>query len=150
MHCVTCMERDRVEKFGGNLVHGVRYCDAHAPADFMPSARKQVSARKNFKARGPSADAARSFSESKSELKRKAYEYLKDRAGTADEIARALGVDITSIRPRLTDLKDEGKIAPSRVRRRSDMGTTSGVWVLAARLKEFEEAHGLRRQERAA
>ena len=58
-------------------------------------------------------------------------EQLKQRDLTADECAEAMGEQIWSIRPRLSELKAKNKITDSGVRRPSANGNSAVVWRLA-------------------
>jgi predicted ArsR family transcriptional regulator len=48
---------------------------------------------------------------------------------TADEVAAVLGRSQFAIRPRLSELKDMGKIAATETRRKNDSGLSATVWI---------------------
>lgn len=49
---------------------------------------------------------------------------------TADELAKLIGEDTLSIRPRLTELKNMGLVVDTGLRRQSDRGRQAIVWGL--------------------
>lgn len=49
---------------------------------------------------------------------------------TADDLARLIGEDTLSIRPRLTELKNLGLVVDTGMRRQSDRGRQAIVWGL--------------------
>ena len=49
---------------------------------------------------------------------------------TADELARFIGEDTLSIRPRCTELKNRGDVEDTGLRRQSDRGRQAIVWGL--------------------
>ncbi len=55
---------------------------------------------------------------------------------TGNEMAAAMGWDITSIRPRLTELVRLGKIINSGKRRPTPSGCTAMMWVVAPALED--------------
>lgn len=57
--------------------------------------------------------------------------YAAGHRGTADDCAMALGESILAIRPRVTELKQQGKIVRTAERRRSEGGRMA--WVMRAR-----------------
>jgi predicted ArsR family transcriptional regulator len=50
---------------------------------------------------------------------------------TADECAIALNLDKLSVRPRLTELKEAGRVEDTGTRRRNESGRSAIVWRLA-------------------
>jgi hypothetical protein len=56
------------------------------------------------------------------------YEVIKWLPRTSDEVAEALHMSILTIRPRLSELRAEGKIVPTGVRRRNASGKMATVW----------------------
>lgn len=83
-----------------------------------------------FKARGPSEDAARTIAGSASKLRAQVLAELRrwPDGRTADELARLLQRDRLSIRPRLSELRADGKIRATNERRRNESGMTATVW----------------------
>lgn len=65
-------------------------------------------------------------------LQRLVVAELSKAPGTADEIAGRLGRNILSIRPRLTELKLEGKVVDTGMRRPNASGRSAAVFKLAA------------------
>ena len=59
------------------------------------------------------------------------YYQAKRRGLIADEVALALGTDILTIRPRVTELKKAGYLMPTGERRESYRGNTCGVMIWA-------------------
>jgi hypothetical protein len=55
-------------------------------------------------------------------------EMLRHGDGTADEVAARLAMDILTIRPRLSELRQLGMIVATEARRPSSRGTPSTVW----------------------
>lgn len=53
---------------------------------------------------------------------------------TADEIARALGLSVLSVRPRVSELNRSGFIVASGSRRKNDSGLNASVWIIAPSL----------------
>jgi len=51
---------------------------------------------------------------------------------TADDIAGALGADRLSVRPRLTELRDQGRVVDSGLRGKSAMGKSAIKWQVKA------------------
>ncbi len=83
-----------------------------------------------FKTQGPSEEAARRVAGDASRLRAAALGELRQwPAGrTADEIATALRRSILSVRPRVSELHADGKIAPTDERRRNESGHSATVW----------------------
>lgn len=50
---------------------------------------------------------------------------------TADEAAAAVGESVLAVRPRCTELQQDGAILPTRARRVNASGRTATVWVAA-------------------
>lgn len=50
---------------------------------------------------------------------------------TPDEVALAMGADILSVRPRISELRDEGRVAPNGERRRNAKNNSAAVVVAA-------------------
>jgi predicted Rossmann fold nucleotide-binding protein DprA/Smf involved in DNA uptake len=82
-----------------------------------------------YRVTGTSQDAARSIDAAG--LRAKVLAVLRDRPATADECAARLGMDRLSIRPRLSELKLDGKVRDSGLRRRNASNKNALVWVLA-------------------
>lgn len=55
---------------------------------------------------------------------------LEDAALTADEVAERTGDSILTIRPRMTELKQQGRIVKTPLRRRNKSGKSATVWML--------------------
>lgn len=77
---------------------------------------------------GTSAEAAKKIHARR--LQEKALSVLQRSPGglTADEIAAALDLSILSIRPRISELKKQGRVEKTRVRRRNASGMSASVW----------------------
>lgn len=56
---------------------------------------------------------------------------LEDNNMTADEVAAEVGEDILSIRPRMTELNQQGKIIKTALRRKNKSGRSAIVWMIA-------------------
>ena len=84
-----------------------------------------------FKAPGTSEEAARSMRVSAKALRSRALVTLRDYPFglTADQVAEKMCRSILSIRPRISELKREGKITDSGIRRKNDSGKNAVVWV---------------------
>jgi len=61
-------------------------------------------------------------------LRAKVLQLLIKKPLNSDEIAEALGEDYANIRPRVTELKDDGLIEKTGERRPSRMGNPMNVW----------------------
>ncbi len=68
--------------------------------------------------------------ESAATLRARCIQSLAICPGTADEIADRLGVSFLSIRPRISELRAQGTVVPSSVRRPNDSGKSAVVWQL--------------------
>jgi hypothetical protein len=65
-------------------------------------------------------------------LRNKVLGFLySNKTGTADEIASALDEPIWSIQPRISELRAQGLLIASGLRRKSARGGTAHVWVKA-------------------
>ena len=86
-----------------------------------------------FKRPGTSAAAARLASSSAPRLRQRAMEAIEAAPGglTAEEVAQRLGHDKCSIRARVSELFKSGRIADSGRRRKSALGASCVVWVVA-------------------
>jgi predicted ArsR family transcriptional regulator len=86
-----------------------------------------------FKALGASQEAARRIAGDASRLRSQVLAELRNwPAGrTADELARLLGRDRLSIRPRLSELRAAGNVVATGERRKNDTGLTATVWRIA-------------------
>lgn len=81
-----------------------------------------------FKKRGTSSDAAAAAAGKASYWRARVLEAIRHQPGTADEIAARLGADILSIRPRTTELLNQGLIETTGERRPTPRGRTADVW----------------------
>lgn len=71
-----------------------------------------------FQMQDTSLDAAKAISRVRlSELRRAVLNALRDVDLTSDEIAARTGIPLLTVRPRLTELKAEGYIEPTAIRR---------------------------------
>lgn len=66
-------------------------------------------------------------------LRAKCHAALRGAAMTADEVAELLGESVLSVRPRITELRKQGKVEPAAVdgkplRRKNVSGATAAVW----------------------
>jgi predicted ArsR family transcriptional regulator len=59
-----------------------------------------------------------------------AFEEVESWGATADEIANRLGLDLFSIRPRITELYQDGKIELTGMRRKNEKGNSQRVYKL--------------------
>jgi predicted transcriptional regulator len=71
-------------------------------------------------------------------LREKCFEVLKDRELTADEIADKLGDTVLSIRPRISELKAQGRICATEKRRCNISGVKAVVWKVKTKLVQPE------------
>lgn len=62
------------------------------------------------------------------QLRGLALEHIRKTPSTADEVADALGKSVLSIRPRITELKNLGKIVDTGDRRKNTSGKSAKVW----------------------
>ena len=60
-------------------------------------------------------------------LRSRCHDWFKTNKGTADECAAALGESILAVRPRCTELRQKGLVAPTGERRRSSGGRMAAV-----------------------
>jgi hypothetical protein len=96
-----------------------------------------------FKSRGASAEAARRISGSVAKLRdRIVDELLKNGNSTADEMAVRLNASPLMVRPRFSELRSAGRIAPTGERRRNPSGMSATVW-RATRLPMVPDAPAL-------
>jgi len=63
-------------------------------------------------------------------LREMAMVTLTERSSTADECAEANGVPILAMRPRLSELKKQGKVKDTGIRRKNVSGKKAIVWGL--------------------
>ncbi len=63
-------------------------------------------------------------------LREQCVQALAKSPGTADEIAHRMGVSFLSIRPRISELRAQGTVVPTDVRRPNDSGKSAVVWKL--------------------
>ncbi len=85
-----------------------------------------------------SREAARSVETPAKTLRRKCHEALKGAAMTADEVAELLGASVLSVRPRVSELKAQGKVEATDKRRCNVSGKTAVVWRAAVVLSQGE------------
>lgn len=81
-----------------------------------------------FKKRGTSSDAAAAAAGKAPYWRGKCLEALRVRSMTGDEVAAFLGVDVLTIRPRLTECLNQGLIETTGERRPTPRGRTADVW----------------------
>ena len=82
-----------------------------------------------FKVSGTSRDAADANEPRAETLRQRVLRELQQgKTLTADEIAAALNESILSVRPRVTELRRMGEIAPTGERRANASGQTAMVW----------------------
>ena len=80
-------------------------------------------------------DAARSMDGIAGRLRQEAFKFLTQSGGaTADEVAAHVGVSVLAMRPRITELKQQGVIVDSGLRRLNRSGRRAAV--LAPRKKQ--------------
>lgn len=85
-----------------------------------------------FKKRGTSSDAAAAAAGKAPYWRQRCLEALRVRSMTGDEIAAFLGVDVLTIRPRLTECLNLGQIETTGERRPTPRGRTADVWRVRA------------------
>lgn len=82
-----------------------------------------------FKSRGSSAEAARRISGAVHGLRERIVaELLQNGSATADEMAARLGAAPLMVRPRFSELRSAGRIAPTGQRRNNSSGMSATVW----------------------
>lgn len=82
-----------------------------------------------FKERGGTSEqAAKEIGSRAGALRDVVLDVIRHRARTADEVAAALGMSVLTIRPRLSELRSQGKIAPAGERRPNSSGKMAAVW----------------------
>src|SRR4051812_42095146 len=97
--------------------------------DWRPPARYPD--RAGFKERTTSKDAAESMEPARAKLHADVLTELARGPATADEVALALGdLSVLAVRPRLSELRKLGKIAPTKDRRANVSGRMARVWRL--------------------
>jgi predicted transcriptional regulator len=74
--------------------------------------------------------AAQSMKADAPTLRDRCFEQLRQRPMTADEVARSVGRDILSVRPRICELKKLGLIVPTGDRRQNGSGKRAVVWMV--------------------
>jgi hypothetical protein len=87
-----------------------------------------------FKRGGTSEQAAEAFKGSAAKLRVRALaEFARHpiSGATADEVARALGCSVLSIRPRVSELNRSGEIVATGSRRKNASGLGATVWKVA-------------------
>jgi len=72
--------------------------------------------------------AAEAIADISATLRAAVFKELAICPGTADEVAKRLGIDKLAIRPRCSELRFDGKIRPSGIHRRNDSGRPAIVW----------------------
>ena len=77
-----------------------------------------------------SEEAAMKISSVAKTLRDKTYHAILDKEMTASEIAEKLGHRLLGIRPRTTELKDNGYIKDSGDRRKNQYGNNEIVWAI--------------------
>jgi hypothetical protein len=86
----------------------------------------------NWKKTGTSSDAAAAAAGKAPYWRGKCLEALRVRSMTGDEVAAFLGVDVLTIRPRLTECFNLGQIETTGERRPTPRGRTADVWRVRA------------------
>jgi len=76
---------------------------------------------------GTSSDAAAAMAPVVGTLRERCLAEIKRWPGTSDEIAQRLGESVLSIRPRISELIDMGKVRKSPVRRENESGMKASV-----------------------
>ena len=75
--------------------------------------------------------AADGIAPSASTLRLAALQVLKAGPRTADEVAAVMGESILAIRPRITELNQQGRVYDTGKRRKNSSGRTAIVWEAA-------------------
>lgn len=85
-----------------------------------------------FKVSGPSEQAAEAMGSAANKMRRAVLAQFATYPGgaTADEIAKDLNLSVLSVRPRVSELKRNGKIEQTGARRKNESGMTATVWRL--------------------
>lgn len=81
-----------------------------------------------FKRPGTSEDAAKEVATEASVLRQACLDCIMESPKTSDEVAAALGRSVLAIRPRISELKFQGKIVETSERRRNVSGKMAAVW----------------------
>ena len=79
-------------------------------------------------------DAAHKFKESAKCLRARVFRFIKnceEFGATSSEIHEYFGIDKNSTSPRITELKDEGRIIKHEKRRKNKKGNKEVVWTVA-------------------
>lgn len=84
-----------------------------------------------FKEPTTSKEAASAIAGRAEHLRDRCLTYLANRPSTADEIAEALGETVLAIRPRITELKQTGRIERTGERRKNASGAKAHVYRVA-------------------
>jgi predicted ArsR family transcriptional regulator len=84
-----------------------------------------------------SRQAAKAIESPAKTLRQKCHEALKGAAMTADEVAELLGESVLSVRPRVSELKAQGRVEATAKRRCNVSGKTAVVWRAALRQGEL-------------
>jgi predicted ArsR family transcriptional regulator len=84
--------------------------------------------RAGFKEHETSLDAARKINVE--HLRGEVLFTLMARPQTADEVAGNIGRDVLAVRPRLSELRKQGKIEPTGERRKNESGMSAHVWMV--------------------
>lgn len=96
--------------------------------DFLTRGIFGVKTADNWKARDTAKQAAADMALSARTLRLQVLNELKKASGTADEIAKRLGLDILSVRPRMSELSKLGLVRETPTRRKNVSGKSAVVW----------------------
>ena len=85
-----------------------------------------------YKVEGPSRSAAQKMNSTAAKLRAAVeVEFQRHPTGlTADEIATTLDLSVLSVRPRVSELRRNGRIEPTGIRRTNQSGMSATVWKL--------------------
>jgi len=70
-------------------------------------------------------------------LRVRALAILAERPSTADEVAEAMGESILAVRPRISELRTMGKVAPTDLRRKNVHNRSQIVWAVTPQQAEL-------------
>lgn len=103
-------------------------------ADFAPEPAKPATYPRSpgWKAKPTSKAAAEQIAVIVGTLRDRVLAEIKARPGTADEVAKRLGIDRLAARPRLTELQKLELIVDTGDRRKNDSGKSAIVWRAAS------------------
>jgi len=94
----------------------------------QPSAFEDYPTSPGYKETTTSKEAAKAISGRAEHLRDRALAHIANRPSTADEVAEAIGETVLAVRPRITELKQLGKIERTGERRANASGQKAHVY----------------------